>query len=89
MMSIDKCLVACSPENDVYTYSFTKEQVDYINKALLPFSVVEEIRQVIKEDNRELIKMIEKLKYDCRYATQIEAYDNVLELLGGSSEQSL
>lgn len=50
--NIDDHLKSCSPQNDVYTYSFTKEEVDHINRALQRYDLVQEIRQVLAEQEQ-------------------------------------
>lgn len=46
LTTIDDHLKSCSPY-DVYTYSFTKEEVDHINRALQRYDLVAEIKQLI------------------------------------------
>lgn len=51
--NIDSHLKSCSPQNDVYTYSFTKEEVDHINRALQRYDLVQEIKQVLEEQENK------------------------------------
>lgn len=56
MDNINNNLKSCSPTNDVYTYSFTKAEVDEINAALAKKSWVEEVRTLLQEqEEREKI----------------------------------
>lgn len=47
--TIDNNLKSCAPQYDVYTYSFTLEQVKHINRALQHYDLVKEIKQLLKE----------------------------------------
>lgn len=47
--NIDEFLESCAPQYDVYTYSFTLEQVKHINRALQHYDLVKEIKQLLKE----------------------------------------
>lgn len=50
MVSIDDKLKSCSPQNNVYTFSFTQEEVQIINKALEKKSWVEEVKELLEEE---------------------------------------
>lgn len=50
MVSIDDHLKACRPDADVYTYSFTKAEVDEINEGLKKKSWTDEVRELLKEN---------------------------------------
>lgn len=50
MVSIDDHLKACRPDADVYTYSFTKAEVDEINEGLQKKSWTDEVRELLKEN---------------------------------------
>lgn len=47
--NIDNNLKSCAPQYNVYTYSFTLEQVEHINRALQHYDLVQEIRELLKE----------------------------------------
>ena len=49
LTSIDGYLKSCSEQNDVYTYSFNRQQVKYINESLQHWDLVKEIRSVLNE----------------------------------------
>lgn len=55
MDNINDHLKACRPDADVYTYSFTKAEVDEINEGLKKKSWTDEVRELIKEQEREEI----------------------------------
>lgn len=48
--NIDDHLKSCSPQNDVYTYSFTSEEVAHINRALQRYDLIAEIKQLLQEN---------------------------------------
>lgn len=49
LKSINNHLKSCSEKNNVYTYSFTLEEVEIINKALEKKSWLEEVKQLLQE----------------------------------------
>lgn len=51
--NIDSHLKSCREDADVYTYSFTKEEVNHINRALQRYDLVQEIRQVLEEQENK------------------------------------
>lgn len=46
---INNNLKSCAPQYDVYTYSFTFEQVEHINRSLQHYDLVQEIRELLEE----------------------------------------
>lgn len=53
MKTIDNNLKSCAPQYDVYTYSFTLDQVKQINEALKKKSWLDEVRELLKEDESQ------------------------------------
>lgn len=49
LTNIDDHLKSCREDANVYTFSFTKEEVNTINQALLRYDLVKEIRELLKE----------------------------------------
>lgn len=60
MKSIDDHLKACSPANNVYTYSFTQEEVLTINKALEKKAWIDEVKELLREGFKEYL--LDKIK---------------------------
>lgn len=52
MTNINDHLKSCREDANVYTYSFTKEEVNEINEALRKKSWIEEVRGLLKEQEQ-------------------------------------
>jgi len=50
MKSINDHLTSKSPEYDVFTFNFTAQEVEEINKALQKQSWIEEVRGLLEEE---------------------------------------
>lgn len=52
MIDLDKHLTSCSPNYDVYTFNFNKEEVEEIREGLIKKSWVDEVRELLKNDRQ-------------------------------------